>query len=413
MVSVSGKKMQLDLKHSKIPQDVKLKGEALEHIRNLKSGKISMTGWVSLPNNFEKDLLERIERTVNEISEKCNYFVVVGIGGSYLGARAVIEALDEGQTDRPEVDFAGYNMSGPHLAKVIRRMQKQDTCICAISKSGNTLETILTYSILKEEMFKKYGSEAKGRIYIMAGPGENTLRKDAEENGFELFNVPEDIGGRYSVLSVVGLLPIAVAGLDISALLAGAQSMTDNLQCADYACARVALQNSGKFLEVFNYFDARMMFFGFWLQQLFAESEGKAGKGAYPTSLCFPGDLHSVGQFLQQGRQIFFETMIQFAEPTEDLIIPKSAGNPYAGKTIEAISRCFEEGVLKAHSDAGVPIIVINVERLDEFNLGKLIHFFEMSAAISAMLLGVNPFDQPGVESYKSETKKLVEMLGG
>lgn len=402
--------MQLDLQYSKIAQCEELRSEALEHVCSLKSGKTPMTGWVSLPENFDDDLLARIQKSADEIAEKCSYFVVIGIGGSYLGASAAIEALG-GKAGRPEVEFTGYDMSGSQMAKVIERMQKEETCICAISKSGNTLETILAYSILKEEMLKKYGSDAKERIYILAGPGEGALRKEAENEGLELFDVPEDIGGRYSVLSVVGLLPIVVAGLDISALLEGARSFTGDLQCADYACARIALQRLGKSLEIFSYFDVRLRSFGDWLQQLFAESEGKEGKGAYPTSLSFPRDLHSVGQFLQQGSQVFFETMILFDKPPADFTIPESAGSAYAGKTLAGIKRCFEEGVLKAHSDGGIPIILIKAERSDEFNLGKLIYFFEMSAAISAMLLGVNPFDQPGVESYKLEVNKLVEEL--
>lgn len=402
--------MQLDLSYSKVEQYAELRNKALEHVRSLKSGEIPFTGWVSLPENFDEDLLARIKKTADEIAEKCTYFVVIGIGGSYLGANAVIEALG-GKSERPKVDFSGYDMSGSQLAKVIERMQEEDTCICAISKSGNTLETILAYSILKDEMIKKYGSNAKDRIYILAGPGEGTLRKEAEEEGLELFDVPEDIGGRYSVLSVVGLLPIAVAGLDTSALLAGARSISDDRKCADYACTRVALQKLGKSMEIFSYFDVRLRSFGDWLQQLFAESEGKAGQGAYPTSLSFPRDLHSVGQFLQQGSQVFFEMMILFDKPPADFTIPESAGSAYAGKTLAGIKRCFEEGVLKAHSGGEIPIIVIKSERLDEFNLGKLIYFFEMSAAISAMLLGVNPFDQPGVEAYKLEVKKLVEEL--
>ena len=367
-------------------------------------------GWVTLPADFPDQALEAIEKAADDISSKCRYFVVVGVGGSYLGSRAVIDALNGSKPGRPNVDFAGYNMTAAHLARIIDRMRSESVCLCVISKSGSTLEPLLAYSILKEEMFKKYGLAAKDRIYVITGSG-GALRDDVQEHGFACFDIPEDIGGRYSVLSVVGLLPIAVAGFDIRQLLAGARSMMDDNQCLEYASTRVALQQSGKFVEIFTYFDTNLRFFGEWLKQLFGETEGKDGKGAYPACLCYSRDLHSVGQFLQQGHQIFYETMIQSERALVDIKIPESAGAPYAGKYLEDINRCSEAGVVKAHSEGGIPVIVVKVPEMDEYNLGQLIYFFEMSAAISAMLLGVNPFDQPGVENYKRETRKLVELL--
>lgn len=368
------------------------------------------TGWVTLPVDMTAEYMEQVQKIAEEVAGKCRYFVVVGIGGSYLGARAVIDVLNGSRAGRPQVVFAGYNMTAAHLARVIDIMHENSTCLCVISKSGGTLEPLLAYSILKDEMYKKYGIAAKDRIFVVTG-AKGKLRDDADREGYICLDIPENIGGRYSVLSVVGLLPIAVAGFNIAELLSGARSVMAESRCLEYASARVALQNSGKSVEIFTYFDTNCRFFGEWLKQLFGETEGKDGKGAYPACLCYSRDLHSVGQFMQQGNQIFSETMVQSEQPITDIRVPEDAGELYAGKYLEDINRCSEAGVVRAHSEAGIPIVVVRVPRMDEFYLGQLIYFFEMSAAISAMLLGVNPFDQPGVEAYKIETKKLVEEL--
>ena len=304
-------------------------------------------------------------------------------------------------------------MSAAYLKKMMKRMQEQATCLCVISKSGKTVEPSLTYSILKEQMIAKYGYvEARRRIYVITDEHHGTLRRDADENGFHSLAVPDDIGGRYSVLSAVGLLPVAVAGHDIRAMLAGAASVARDEAWQDklleYAVSRNCLKRDGKMLEVFEYFDVNLRYFGEWLKQLFGESEGKEGKGIYPTCLCFTRDLHSMGQFLQQGNQIFFETMIRVKHYDADLVVPSGAGEPYAGKTLQEVNKCAEEAVVIAHTATGIPVNIIEIEKLDEYNLGALIYFFEMSCAISANNFGVYPFDQPGVEDYKREMRRLM-----
>lgn len=403
--------MYIDLSHTKIKVPADLAAKAGECKKQLFSGTMENTGWVDLPWKMSGEILNRIQETADEIAGKCRLFIVVGIGGSYLGARAVIDALNGDQPGRPHVMFAGYNMTGAHLEKVVEAMKEQATCLCVISKSGSTLEPLLAYSILKEAMFSKYGEkEAKKRIYVITGLQDNPLRKDVEQYGFSSYYIPEDIGGRFSVLSIVGLLPIAVAGFNIKQLLQGAASLPLE-HIVDYACTRILLQQSGKDIEVFTYFSTNLRFFGEWLKQLVGETEGKEGKGVFPACLCFSRDLHAVGQFLQQGHQIFYETMIQYKRAQADFVIPECVGEPFAGKMLEQINRCSEAGVVKAHSEGGIPVVVVNVEQVDEYNIGQLIYFFELSEAISAMLLGVNPFDQPGVENYKANTKQLVELL--
>lgn len=414
VINVTGTNLDLN-------KEVELRNSAkswYEKLRSSRSGYLGseMTGWVELPDNFDADLLEDIKKTADEIREKCTLFIVCGIGGSYLGAKAVIDAMGKSHPDWPEVVFAGFNMSAAYLTRLCRRIANESVCLCSISKSGGTTEPTLSYSILREKIFDKYGQkEASKRIYVITDKEKGLLRKDANENGFKSFVVPDDIGGRYSVLTPVGLLPIAVAGYDIVKLLEGAKDMpkdgpeVDDLM--NYPISRVALQNEGKSIEIFEYFENDLRYFGEWLKQLFGESEGKDGKGAYPACLSFSRDLHSIGQFLQQGNQVFYETMISVKEFKNDFIIPEFAGKPFAGKRLEEINDCSENGVRIAHENAGIPVITIDIPILDEYNVGQMIYFFEMSAALSAYMLGVNPFDQPGVENYKKEMKRLVEEI--
>lgn len=384
--------------------------------RRLLGGNFNLTGWVALPSEIDKSLVNDIKMVAEQIRKKCNLFIVVGIGGSYLGAKAVIEALNDSKEDHPEIVFAGFNMSAAYLHKVEKRMRHESVCLCVISKSGATTEPLLTYHILKEKIIDKYGKEeGNRRIYIITDKEKGFLRKEAQENHNITFEVPNDIGGRYSVLSPVGLLPIAVAGHSIERILQGGADISKSEEwedrLLDYVICRIALQNRGKLVEIFEYFEMNLDYFGEWLKQLFCESEGKEGKGAFVTSLCFSRDLHSVGQFLQQGTQVFYETLIRIKNAEHDFKIPKAAGEPYAGKSLEDINECAEQGVILAHKNNGVPIMTIEVMALDEYNLGQLIYFFEMSCAISAELIGVNPFDQPGVEAYKSEMQRLVKKL--
>lgn len=390
--------------------------EAKDWYHRLNSESMEYTGWVDLPAGIDRELVDDIITTAERIKSQCSLFIVVGIGGSYLGAKAVIDALNGSMYGCPDIQFAGYSMSAAYQEKLIRRMNNESTCLCVVSKSGRTVEPMLSYAILKDRMFAKYGiKEARKRIYVITDETKGDLRIDAFENQFQSFNIPADIGGRYSVLTPAGLLPIAVAGHDIVNLLGGAKSLMDKRlweeSLLDYAASRVALQKAGKCVEVFEYFEANLTVFGDWLQQLFGESEGKEGKGAFPACLCFSRDLHSMGQFLQQGNQIFYETIIRIKESAFDLDIPWQAGYPYAGKTIEQINECSESGVIAAHRKAGIPLGIIEVDKLDEYSVGQLIYFFEMSAAVSAFLLGLNPFDQPGVEFYKQEMKDLILKL--
>ena len=412
------KNMKIDISGSGIviENEKKLLEASAASYDELNSGTYEYTGWVSLPHSFDKELLEDIKSTADEISAKCTLCVVVGIGGSYLGAKAVIDALGGSEENRPEIEFAGYNMSASTLKKVMDRMDDEEVCLIVISKSGKTVESLLAYSILKDKLFERYGRDEAGkRIYVLTDEEKGELRAEAAQNQYKSFVVPSDIGGRYSVLSAVGLLPIAVAGHDVGKLLDGAADMALDKEWKDtllhYAVSRVALLRDGKCVEVFEYFEDKLRYFGEWLKQLFGESEGKDGKGAYPACLFFSRDLHSIGQFLQQGRQMFYETVIRIAKSNEDMVIPWYAGYPYAGKTMEQINECAEEGVIRAHRKAGIPINEIHIDELNEFTVGQLIYFFEMSAALSAYAMGLNPFDQPGVEAYKKEMQYLIEKL--
>lgn len=386
-------------------------------LAKLGSGKEAFTGWVDAANIVTAEEMEDIERTAEEIRGKCDLFVAVGIGGSYLGAQSVMDALfaGSGKDGCPKVVFAGCNMSGAYHRAVLDMMEGSECCLCVISKSGSTTEPLAAFSILKEKMVEKYGDAAVSRIYAITDRARGRLREEADECGYKTFIVPDDIGGRYSVLSPVGLLPLAVAGVDIRALTEGAVSMTNDPEAlestVDYALTRVALSMSGKWIEVFEYFHPELHFFGEWLKQLFGESEGKDGKGIFPASLMFTRDLHSMGQFIQQGKPLLFETMIIIDERTDDIVIPESAGAPLAGKSIETINGCAIRGVAAAHTKAGVPVIKIHVPKMDAYCMGQLIYFFERSCAVSAYTMGVQPFDQPGVEAYKQEMRDEIAAL--
>ena len=387
-------------------------------LTRLDSGKEAFTGWVDVPGIVTSEEMDDIEKTAEEIRAKCDLFIAIGIGGSYLGAQSVMDALFAGDGENgPEVVFAGCNISGAYHKKLLEKMDGRDCCLCVISKSGTTTEPLAAFSILKEKMEEKYGGEAASRIYAITDKEKGRLREEADELGYKSFVVPDDIGGRYSVLSPVGLLPLAVAGVDIRALTKGAVDlMSDEAGKeaeADYALTRVALSMSGKWIEVFEYFHPELHFFGEWLKQLFGESEGKEGKGIFPASLMFSRDLHSMGQFIQQGKPMLFETVIIIDERNDDLMIPESAGAPLAGKSIEQINDCAIKGVIAAHTKAGVPVIKVHVPVMDAYNMGQLIYFFETSCAISAYVMGVCPFDQPGVEAYKQEMRDEIARIDG
>lgn len=381
----------------------------------LQSGDQEMTGWMRIPTRRNQEEIRRIIRTAKEIQKKCELFVVVGIGGSSLGAKAVLDALEAGGNEKTHVRFAGDNLDPADLQRTVNEIQAKESCLCVISKSGTTMETQIAFAILKEAMREKYRNAANERIYTITDGKKGVLREETKCQEYASFDVPEDVGGRYSVLSTVGLLPLAVGGVDIDALLGGAEVFArDGERCFDaarYAAARTCLGEKGKRVEALESFDPSMQTFGLWVQQLFAESEGKEGKGIFPTVLSFTRDLHSVGQFLQEGTPMVFETMVLFEKLRDDMILPKAVGQNLAGLTLKQVGDCVAKGVIAAHQNAGIPMITITVPEKSVFAMGQLIYFFELTAALSAMLLGVNPFDQPGVEQYKREAWEEINKL--
>lgn len=388
---------------------------AEEAMDRLWSREEEFTGWVHLPMEQEPELLEDILNTAADVWTKCDLFVVLGAGGSSLGAKAVVDAIGPKSGGFPRVIFAGYNLDAAFLLDISEQVRREETCICVISKSGTTVETLVAFSVLKEIMIQKYGTAANQRIYTITDEKAGALRQETISQGYVSFVLPADIGGRYSVLTPVGLFPLAVAGVDIKALLAGAEAMAVDpawdKEAILYAIARVCFGEKGKIFEAFESFDPAMETFGQWLKQLFGESEGKDGKGIYPTVLSFTRDLHSVGQYLQEGTQAFFETMILFEKTAQDLVIPDSAGATLGGLTVNQINNSVTKGVISAHAKAGIPLITVTASNKDAFHLGRLIYFFELSCGISATMIGVNPFNQPGVERYKEEAIEEIRKL--
>jgi len=391
---------------------VSLRGQAAAIKKELMTAERPFTDWAPLPGSYDREELENILDTAAEIKKKCSLLIVIGIGGSYLGARAVLSALDREYPGCPEVMFAGFNISAAYHSKVLKKIKENETCICVISKSGGTTESLTAFSILKEALTEKYGkAEAGRRIYAITGQ-KGILRDEADENGYVTFPVPENIGGRYSVLSPVGLLPLAAAGADVKALMEGAAEMMNDpgwsSTALDYAIVRRLMDENNKKVEIFEWFEPAMEYFSEWLKQLFGESEGKDGRGIFPASLSFTKDLHSIGQFLQEGSPVFFETMLRIEKSAADITVPESAGELLGGKSMNDINRCVMTGVAAAHEKGGVPFVTIDIPEIDERHVGGLIWFFEMSCAISATMLGVDPFNQPGVENYKTETKEEI-----
>ncbi|MDF2657047.1 MAG: glucose-6-phosphate isomerase [Bacillota bacterium] len=389
----------------------------LEAKTKLWSENEPFTGWVKLPFQYDRAELDAVLAAAEQIRKQCDILIVIGIGGSYLGAQAAISALTTGKETGPEVCFAGQNLSGTYHKELLERIKDKELCLCVISKSGTTTESSVAFSILKDELYRKYGrEEANRRIYAITDARKGILREETTREGYVSFVVPDNVGGRYSVLTAVGLLPIAVAGIDVKEMLTGAESAAalekeDHGPAAQLAAARMALLKRGKAIEVYEYYEPRLFFFGEWLKQLFGESEGKDGKGIFPAALQFSTDLHSMGQFLQDGNQIFFETVLNVLKPAEDILVPESAGELLAGKSMNEINQAAVEGVIAAHEAVGVPIIKLEIPELTPYYFGQLVYFFETACAVSGYLNGVNPFDQPGVESYKAEMRKVLLKL--
>ena len=385
-------------------------------------------GWVTLPTDYDKEEFARIKKAAEKIKEDTDVLIVIGIGGSYLGARAAIEFLkgpyyNNLRNGVPEIYFAGNNISGSYLDDMLKLCEGKRVSVNIISKSGTTTEPAIAFRVFRKLLEERYGEEeAAKRIYCTTDKARGTLKKLADEKGYECFVVPDDVGGRFSVLTAVGLLPIAAAGADIDALMAGAaKAMTqynnENLyenDCYLYAALRNAFYRKGKSVELLVSYEPRFTMMAEWFKQLFGESEGKDNKGLFPASVIFSTDLHSMGQYVQDGARLMFETVVTFDESLADVTIEKEADdgdglNFLAGKTMSFVNQKAFEGTVLAHTDGGVPNLEIKVSKPDEENLGMLIYFFEKACAISGYMLGVNPFDQPGVESYK---KNMFALLG-
>ena len=385
-------------------------------------------GWVDLPDNYDREEFSRIKSAAQKIRKKCDVLIVIGIGGSYLGSRAVIEALKSPlynliKKDTPEIYFAGNNINPSYISQLLSICEGRDVAINVISKSGTTTEPAIAFRIFKEYLENKYGvTGARERIICTTDKAKGTLKELAEKEGYQTFIVPDDIGGRFSVLSAVGLFPIAVSGIDIDLLMNGALKASkdfavrdiNNNDCYKYAALRNILYRKGKSIEILVSYDYAFSMMSEWWKQLFGESEGKDSKGIFPASVTFSTDLHSLGQFIQQGTRNIFETVINIKNPVSDIVIKSDESNCdglnfLAGKTMSYINQKAFEGTILAHNDGGVPNIVLEIEKMDEFTLGYLIYFFEKACAVSGYLLGVNPFDQPGVEAYK---KNMFALLG-
>ncbi len=391
-------------------------------------------GWVTLPSSITKEQLDDIQNTANLLREKCEVVIVAGIGGSYLGARAVNDALASAfdayqATDRknPYVVYAGNNIGEDYLAELMEFIDDKQFGIINISKSGTTTETALAFRLLKTVLEQKVGKEeARNRIVAITDQAKGALRSLATKEGYKTFVIPDNVGGRFSVLTPVGLLPIAVAGGDIYALVKGAQDMekataaeiayAQNPAC-QYAAIRNALYQSGKKIEILVNFNPKLHYFSEWWKQLYGESEGKNNKGIFPAAVDFTTDLHSMGQWIQEGERTIFETVISIEKANKQVLVPMDEENLdglnfLAGKRVDEVNKMAELGTQLAHIDGGVPNIHISFEKIDEYNIGQFIYFFERACGISGYVLGVNPFNQPGVEAYKKNMFALLDKPG-
>lgn len=409
-----------------------MQSEVSSAVKMLKEGTgagSDFLGWIDLPVNYDKEEFARIKSSAEKIKKDSEVLVVLGIGGSYLGARAAIEFCKSNnynivKKDTPDIYFGGNTLSSSALSELIKLIDGKDFSINVISKSGTTTETAVAFRVFKKIAEEKYGKEeAAKRIYVTTDKSRGALKALADAEGYETFVVPDDVGGRYSVLTAVGLLPIAVAGIDIDNLMKGAAdarakyTADDNVltnDCCRYAAMRNLLYRDGKQIELMVSYEPAMTMWNEWFKQLFGESEGKDGKGLYPSSVVFSTDLHSMGQYIQQGVRCMFETVLWVKNPTEDVTVEYDDVNGdglnfLAGQTMHYVNGRAQKGTLLAHTDGDVPNILVEIDKMDEYNLGEMIYFFEMACGISGYVLGINPFDQPGVESYK---KNMFALLG-
>lgn len=432
-------KIQVDLKNSNITKksilEYKQKVEKIhKDLHERANLEDDFAGWVELPTNYDKKEFARIKKAAKKIKKESDILVVIGIGGSYLGARAVIEALThtfynmlpDKQRKFPQILYVGNNLSPNYLNDLIEYIGNKDFSVNVISKSGTTTEPAIAFRIFREILENKYGiEEARSRIYATTDKEKGALKTLAENEGYETFVVPDNVGGRYSVLTAVGLLPIATAGIDIDKLMEGARLAQERYddpdlkynECYQYAVARNILYKDKKNIEILVNYEPKMHYFIEWWKQLFGESEGKQKKGIFPAGVDFTTDLHSMGQYIQEGRRNLFETVISIENSASDMIIHPDDDNLdglnyLAGKGLDFVNKKAMEGTIKAHVTGEVPNIVLHVEKLDAENMGELIYFFEKACSMSGMILGINPFNQPGVEEYKKNMFKLLKKPG-
>ncbi|SJZ56391.1 glucose-6-phosphate isomerase [Pilibacter termitis] len=390
-----------------------------------------MTGWINLPNDYDKEEFARIQAAAKKIQGDSEVLVVIGIGGSYLGARAAIEFLKSSlpfvkEEGIPQIIYAGNSLSPNYLADMVEYVKDKDFSVNVISKSGTTTEPAIAFRVFKNLLIEKYGAdEANKRIYATTDQAKGAVKQEADAAGWETFVIPDSVGGRFTVLTPVGLLPIAVSGIDIEKLMQGAakgvelysSSCLKENEAYQYAALRNILYRKGFTTEIMVDYEPTLLYFAEWWKQLAGESEGKDGKGIYPSSAHFSTDLHSLGQFIQEGNRNLFETVLKFNNPRANVIIPSFEddldGLGYIqGKDLDYVNKTAADGVLLAHTDGGVPNFIINLERQDEETLGQLIYFFEIAIAISGYLNAINPFDQPGVEAYKQNMFALLGKPG-
>ncbi|MBE3570265.1 MAG: glucose-6-phosphate isomerase [Bacillales bacterium] len=398
--------------------------KVFHHALHEKTGQgHDFTGWIDLPVGYDKEEFARIQKAATKIQQDSDVLLVIGIGGSYLGARAAIEmlnhsfynALPSEKRKTPQIIFTGNNISSTYMKDVMDFLDGKDFSINVISKSGTTTEPAIAFRIFRKLLEEKYGKEeASKRIYATTDKAKGALKTVADEEGYETFVIPDDVGGRYSVLTAVGLLPIAVSGADIEAMMKGAaqaredfgHSELENNLAYQYAAVRNILYNKGKTTELLINYEPGLQYFAEWWKQLFGESEGKDQKGIYPSSANFSTDLHSLGQYIQEGRRDLFETIIKVENPRHEVVIEAEENdldglNYLAGKTVDFVNNKAFEGTMLAHTDGGVPNLIVRIPKMDEYTFGYLVYFFQKACAMSGYLLGVNPFDQPGVEAYK------------
>ena len=386
-------------------------------------------GWVDLPKNYDKEEYVRIKAAAQKIKKTCDVFVVIGIGGSYLGARAVVEFLKSPlynnlKKDTPDIYFAGCNISAQSMNELLSICEGKDVCINVISKSGTTTEPAVAFRVFRELLEKKYGKDgARERIFVTTDKARGTLKKFSDEAGYETFVVPDDVGGRFSVLTAVGLLPIAVSGVDVDALMSGAADASDYCKasadiesndCMKYVALRNLLYRQGKTTEILVNYEPYAAMFNEWWKQLYGESEGKDKKGLFPASVIFSTDLHSLGQFIQDGTRTLFETVVAVKETDEKMAVPYDEANVdglnfLAGVDLNEVNNMAMKGTILAHIDGGAPNILIEVADKSAYSLGYLLYFFEFACGVSGYVLGVNPFNQPGVEAYQ---KNMFALLG-